>query len=95
MSELKAWQAWDLILSEENTKLREQLRIAKDALGFYADKNNWAERWRDSVDEESCGDVNDIIVESDIDLEDEGSGPVWTYGGKRARETMKEIEAVK
>ena len=78
-----------------NTRIKKLVyvnRIMREALEFYADKKNWDERWKSSCDEECEGDVSDVIDEQDVDVEDLGCGPVWTYGGKRARECLKGLE---
>jgi hypothetical protein len=63
------------ILQAENKKLRE-------ALEFYADKNNWRKEFGNKLE------YNAHRIKEDFTL-DENFTP---YGGKRAREALKEIE---
>lgn len=65
---------------------------AVEALKFYGDKKNWDERWVDSLDEESSGDIADIISINDYD--DSGGENEFITGGKLARQTLKELGEV-
>lgn len=89
----------------EFTKQSEALKVLKDMGEFYANKNNWNDRWFESPDgnEDNDGDIYDIINLDDVDIEKDNSmGESWighySYGGKRAREALSkcnEILAVK
>jgi saccharopine dehydrogenase-like NADP-dependent oxidoreductase len=66
------------ILEHDNKKLVETVR-------FYGDKGNWenveAEHYKEAIKLDDCGylDVNKVYTDA------------IRYGGKRARETMKEL----
>lgn len=73
-------------------KLHTQLKAMREVVKFYADKNNWADRWVEYSDD-NCGDVFDVIDLSDVDIEkcdEEQGGTYLTYGGKRARKLLEE-----
>lgn len=81
-----------LDLKNANARLCTQLKAMREALEFYANKNNWTDRWVEYSDD-NCGDVFDVIDLSDVDIEkcnEEQGGTYLTYGGKRARKLLEE-----
>lgn len=70
---------------DETDDLREKLRVAVEALGFYGDRGNWNVELLNDCD-------NRAIDDSDQDYRVEDKG--HQYGGKRAREALKKIGEV-
>ncbi len=82
------------IIEERNKKiveLEEKLKIAKDALEFYADKNNW------TIQEDYEGYVNGGFIDSEDIERPEKIENTWTgyeYGGKKAREALEKLPTI-
>lgn len=80
-------------LNERIVKLEQQLAEKDAALEFYADKENWDERWDcGGGDEDQEGDVNDLINRDDVEVETNENGSFFTYGGVRAREVLQKYK---
>lgn len=63
-----------------------EVKEARSVIGFYADKNNWEERWQDNGgDGDNDGDIGDVIQQSDVDPFD---GENLKFGGVLARAHM-------
>jgi hypothetical protein len=78
---------------EQLTAARAEVGELREALKFYAIKDNWQDRWVD-YDNENGGDVFDVINVLDVDVENIGEEgePCYTYGGKRARAALAQVE---
>lgn len=77
----------------EVSRLMKQLEIAKKAVQFYSDKENWDDRWIDE-DPEREGDIYDVISRDDVETESDEHGPYLTYGGILARKALQEIKKI-
>ena len=82
------------IVRKLHDESKERISALESALSFYADKNNWDDRWVESGGEGREGDVYDVINSSDVDIEEDGEGPYQTHGGRRAREVLARIQSV-
>jgi hypothetical protein len=74
-------------LKSEVADLERKLSVAKSALEFYADRNNW-KCW------DTYSEVKDVITFSDISAKNHKDGTHYMIGsgGNRARAALKEIE---
>lgn len=79
-------------LLDREEKLLEIIKMQKEAIDFYADKNNW--RTSSLIKE-----VNEIIFREDLENFDQltyntgiSSWKKLSIGGKRARATQKAVE---
>lgn len=90
----------DMVLQEpldHMDALIEKLEVAVEALEFYANKKNWDDRWIDNEDGEDGGDIYDVILREDVDIEtdktdlDKSWVGHYSHGGKKARETLQKI----
>lgn len=79
---------------DQITKLTHQRDTLKKCAEFYADKENWDERWVEGIngDDDYAGDVSDVITNDDVDVEDDEGGMYWTNGGKTARKALRDVE---
>lgn len=77
-------------INNKCTQLTEQLHLAIEALEFYSNKYSWLLR-----DTES--NVKDVISISDIgaNLSNESTDYMTLSGGRKAREALQKIEAIK
>jgi len=73
--------------TSENTRLREQLRVAVEALKFYAERMSYSMDW----DTSDRGVSRRVILYSDQEEINEAT----IIAGKRAREALQKIEAMK
>lgn len=80
----------------EELMQNEYVKELVEAIKLYADENSWNDRWAEEGDEDSGGDIYDVINRADVDLRDsidEDGKPAsyYTNGGKRAREALKKF----
>jgi len=86
----------DTLSDAENLEMRGRLKIAEEALEFYANKSNWEDRWVCfNGEDDREGDVYDVITEDDVDILEDDDGPYMDRGGKRARKALEAIRATK
>lgn len=84
-----------LKLEAENKMLKEICAELQKSNEFYADKNNWDERWFENMGGDSSGDINDQIVFIDVDTENDDDGkPYYTFGGRIARQAQNQINKI-
>lgn len=77
-------------------KAEEREKRLVEALEFYANKKNWDDRYIEEGDQDSGGDIYDVIDRSDVDTAtkddlqgfDETWIGHWTIGGKKARDAL-------
>ena len=82
------WDACAKEYEQENAEIKRKLEIAKEALEFYGERNNW--KCFDSHSE-----VKDVITVSDISAKNhiKDSHYMIASGGNRARVALKEVES--
>lgn len=81
------FDACHALMNKDIEALQAKLDVAKKALEFYADRNNW-KNW------DTHSDVKDVITVSDLSCKsmNEDKDFAIPSGGRRARQALKEME---
>jgi hypothetical protein len=88
-----------VVLESDYKTLRSHLDLAVKAIRFYADRKNWNDRAYESPDgnSDNDGDIFDVIDIEDVEIavddkhNDESYIGHYTFGGKLARATLKQL----
>ena len=74
-------------------ELERKLKVATEALEFYADRSNWEEVYYNEDDGENvAGDIQQKITMTDIEYKENPDGEILSAcGGLRARKALAEI----
>lgn len=76
-------------LEKDNKKLEEALRVAREAVGFYGDENNYLQSYDDGLNETVVVFNNKDDVEYVYDTDNSIIGEI---AGKKSREAEKQID---
>ena len=84
---IEGFDACHTLMNKDIEALQAKLDVAKKALEFYADRNNW-KNW------DTHSDVKDVITVSDLSCKsmNEDKDFAIPSGGRRARQALKEME---